>query len=785
MGRVDGVVFDVAVFLNLGRDHLDFHADVDDYFAAKASLFTPERARRGLVNVDDELRPPAARRGHASRSAPSPRAARDADWRAVDVELDRRAASTFTVVGPDGSSVAAGVPAARRLQRRQRAGRHRRLRRGRASTPAPVADGHRRAAAAYPAGSSGSTRARTSSWSSTTRTSPTRSRRRSRTLRPLTDGPGDRRARRRRRPRPRQAADHGRDRRPAGRRAGRHRRQPAQRGPGRDPRGACSTAPAAAAPRCVEIGDRRPRSARPSRRPGPGDIVLVAGKGHETGQEVAGVVHPFDDRDVRPRGAGPPDDPDDPRRDRRRRRRRRSTATPDVTVTGAGLRRHPRRRRAGGLFVAVAGEQVDGHDFAAAAVAAGAAAVLGSRATGVPTVVVDDPVAALGRLARHVRRHAARPTVVALTGSQGKTGTKDSSPTCSPAPGRRSPPSATSTTRSASRSPCCGPTADTRYLVVEMGARGDRPHRLPVPRSRRRGRRGAQRRHRPHRRVRLAGGDRAWPRARSSRRCPPTASPCSTPTTTSSPRWPRAPTRRVLDLRRARGDVAWRERRARRPRPPVLRARVRRRLGTPVTARPGRRPPGRATPPPRPRWRSPLGLAARRGRRARCATPTPASPLADGGARARRRAGRRQRRLQRQPRVDARRARGAGRRSGAAAVARTVAVLGEMLELGAERRRRAPRASGALAAEAGRRPAGRRRGPAATASPTGASRRPRAGRGRSSPRRGVTRRSAWLRENVAAARRRPGEGIARGGPGARSPTACSTPDAARRGRRRR
>ena len=54
MGRVDGVVFDVAVFLNLGRDHLDFHRDVEDYFEAKASLFTPQRARLGLVNIDDE-----------------------------------------------------------------------------------------------------------------------------------------------------------------------------------------------------------------------------------------------------------------------------------------------------------------------------------------------------------------------------------------------------------------------------------------------------------------------------------------------------------------------------------------------------------------------------------------------------------------------------------------------------------------------------------------------------------------------------------------------------------
>ena len=54
MGRVDGVVFDVGVFLNLGRDHLDFHADEEDYYRAKASLFTPERARLALIGVDDE-----------------------------------------------------------------------------------------------------------------------------------------------------------------------------------------------------------------------------------------------------------------------------------------------------------------------------------------------------------------------------------------------------------------------------------------------------------------------------------------------------------------------------------------------------------------------------------------------------------------------------------------------------------------------------------------------------------------------------------------------------------
>jgi UDP-N-acetylmuramoyl-L-alanyl-D-glutamate--2,6-diaminopimelate ligase len=48
----------------------------------------------------------------------------------------------------------------------------------------------------------------------------------------------------------------------------------------------------------VEIGDRRAAIAEAIARAGAGDVVLVAGKGHETGQEIAGVVHPFDDRAV-------------------------------------------------------------------------------------------------------------------------------------------------------------------------------------------------------------------------------------------------------------------------------------------------------------------------------------------------------------------------------------------------------------------------------------------------------------------------------------------------------
>jgi UDP-N-acetylmuramoyl-L-alanyl-D-glutamate--2,6-diaminopimelate ligase len=53
MHRVDGMRFAVAVFTNLGRDHLDFHANVERYFAAKARLFTPDLSQAAVVAVDD------------------------------------------------------------------------------------------------------------------------------------------------------------------------------------------------------------------------------------------------------------------------------------------------------------------------------------------------------------------------------------------------------------------------------------------------------------------------------------------------------------------------------------------------------------------------------------------------------------------------------------------------------------------------------------------------------------------------------------------------------------
>jgi UDP-N-acetylmuramoyl-L-alanyl-D-glutamate--2,6-diaminopimelate ligase len=96
--RVDGTTFDVVAFTNLSQDHLDFHADLDDYFAAKARLFTPQFARAAVVNVDDEH----GRRLVEIAGIPVTTVStegRDADWRATDLRLGADG-SRFVVRGP-------------------------------------------------------------------------------------------------------------------------------------------------------------------------------------------------------------------------------------------------------------------------------------------------------------------------------------------------------------------------------------------------------------------------------------------------------------------------------------------------------------------------------------------------------------------------------------------------------------------------------------------------------------------------------------------------------------
>ncbi|TDC24337.1 UDP-N-acetylmuramoyl-L-alanyl-D-glutamate--2,6-diaminopimelate ligase [Streptomyces sp. 8K308] len=109
MGRVDGCVFDVAVFTNLSPEHLDFHQDMEDYFRSKAQLFTAARAKVGVVNLDDEYGRRLAAEARIPVTTYSAEGHPDADWRAEGVAVGPLG-STFTVIGPEGQRVSAAAP---------------------------------------------------------------------------------------------------------------------------------------------------------------------------------------------------------------------------------------------------------------------------------------------------------------------------------------------------------------------------------------------------------------------------------------------------------------------------------------------------------------------------------------------------------------------------------------------------------------------------------------------------------------------------------------------------
>jgi UDP-N-acetylmuramoyl-L-alanyl-D-glutamate--2,6-diaminopimelate ligase len=142
LGRADAITFDVAAFTNLGRDHLDFHGDLESYFEAKASLFTPERTRHAVINVDDprgrelvqrigreagirlttvSLDGDAACRALAYRGLPDGRTAVRADLRGRTLDFNLRLPGDFNIrnaltalamvdaIGGDLERAAAGV----------------------------------------------------------------------------------------------------------------------------------------------------------------------------------------------------------------------------------------------------------------------------------------------------------------------------------------------------------------------------------------------------------------------------------------------------------------------------------------------------------------------------------------------------------------------------------------------------------------------------------------------------------------------------------------------------
>ncbi|MCM0621620.1 UDP-N-acetylmuramoyl-L-alanyl-D-glutamate--2,6-diaminopimelate ligase [Nocardioides sp. BSK12Z-4] len=312
LGRVDGVVFDVAGFLNLGRDHLDFHPSVEDYFQAKASLFTPERARRAVVNADDEH----GRRLAAETTLPvvtfstgavDPTDPADpaefvdgprGDWRVSDV---RTAPSRSDVVvhPPTGEPFAAGVPLA---------GAYNVSNLLAAVAVAAEAGLDAAAVAAGIAGLAG-VPGRLESVPGAPgfevvvdyAHKPDAVEAAVAALRPLATGRvlvvlgagGDRDTGKR--PVMGEIAarladvlvvtdDNPRSEDPATIRAA--------------VLAGAEQVPAQTRAEVLEVGDRREAIATALRMARPGDIVLVAGKGHETGQMIGDVVHPFDDRVV-------------------------------------------------------------------------------------------------------------------------------------------------------------------------------------------------------------------------------------------------------------------------------------------------------------------------------------------------------------------------------------------------------------------------------------------------------------------------------------------------------
>ena len=105
LGRVDGVEFDVAAFTNLSPDHLDFHTDLEDYFDAKASLFTTERTERAVVCVDDAWGARLVARAGAAGLEPTTYAVdRPADW-TLDSVVSVPGGSVMRGHGPHGEDV--------------------------------------------------------------------------------------------------------------------------------------------------------------------------------------------------------------------------------------------------------------------------------------------------------------------------------------------------------------------------------------------------------------------------------------------------------------------------------------------------------------------------------------------------------------------------------------------------------------------------------------------------------------------------------------------------------
>ena len=293
-GRVDAAWFAAACFTNLSHEHLDDHGSLEAYFAAKLALFDPDAGWRRR----DQRRRCLRRAGARPCRGPRPRRL-DLRGRGSRAPTSAQPTSCSVIVAPRSPSSIVGRASTPRVEsqligafnvaQRARGGGHRarrrvRARRGRAPGSRPSSSAAHRARRRR-AAVRGARRLRAR---------PGRARRRAGRGPRLGGGtrrrPGDRGLRLRRRPRPVEAPAHGRGRRPGRRRRGAHLRQPTVGGPAGDRRrGAAGLA--TAPPTSWSSSTGAPRSGHALRTRSAGDVVVIAGKGPETGQTI-GDPHP-------------------------------------------------------------------------------------------------------------------------------------------------------------------------------------------------------------------------------------------------------------------------------------------------------------------------------------------------------------------------------------------------------------------------------------------------------------------------------------------------------------
>ncbi|MGO1539325.1 MAG: Mur ligase family protein [Leucobacter sp.] len=106
--RIDGLLFDVAIFTNLSQDHLDHYDTLDNYFNAKLPLFSPDRSKRGVTMIDDKWGRQLAERATVPMTTVSQHSDTDADWHldTNEIDLDH---TELTITHREGRSLTATI----------------------------------------------------------------------------------------------------------------------------------------------------------------------------------------------------------------------------------------------------------------------------------------------------------------------------------------------------------------------------------------------------------------------------------------------------------------------------------------------------------------------------------------------------------------------------------------------------------------------------------------------------------------------------------------------------